>query len=200
MIKTIMMKILCLLFFFFTPWTTIHSQNDVKTEILNLLKERDKQIKSLVGPEGTSHTELQRENLKNIINDIVDYRFMAKIALQSTYDDISKEQREEFVDLFSGIIRNHSLNNLDIYRAVVTYDDVDVNGTQVRVKTTAVLSNVRTPVTYDMEKRNGVWYITDMAVDNVWTAESYRRSFQNMIRRRGFDALLDNLRRRAAEA
>jgi phospholipid transport system substrate-binding protein len=65
------------------------------------------------------------------------------------------------------------------------------------VETTAIFNNVRTPVWYALEKRGTGWVITDMAVDNVSTAESYRRSFQSVIRRRGFDGLLENLRRRA---
>jgi phospholipid transport system substrate-binding protein len=167
------------------------------TELQKLMELRDQQIKTLVGPKGTAHTSVQTEKLKDIINGIIDYKSMAKIALQSTYDTITEEQRKEFVDLFSSIIRDQSLNKLDIYRAAVVYEKIDVNGNIAVVHTTATLDNVRTPVTYNMERRGTDWFITDMAIDNVSTAESYRRSFQNMIRRRGFDALLENLRTRA---
>lgn len=166
-------------------------------ELRRMMDQRDRQIKDLVGPEGTTHTDAQREKLKDIINGIIDYGAMARIALQQTYETITAEQRNEFVDLFSNIIRDQSLNKLDIYRAQVTYDKIEVNGNSALVVTTATLDNVRTPVSYTMERRNGNWFITDMAIDNVSTAESYRRSFQNVIRRRGFDALLDNLRNRA---
>jgi phospholipid transport system substrate-binding protein len=166
-------------------------------ELQKLMELRDQQIKTLVGPKGTVHTTDQTEKLKDIINGIIDYKSMAKIALQSTFETISEEQRTEFVDLFSTIIRDQSLNKLDIYRASVVYEKIDVSGSTAVVQTTATLDNVRTPVTYNMERRGADWFITDMAIDNVSTAESYRRSFQNMIRRRGFDALLENLRTRA---
>lgn len=167
------------------------------SDLQKMMEQRDKQIKALVGPKGINHTSDQTEQLKNIINGIIDYQSMAKIALQSTFDTISDEQRKEFVELFSSIIRDQSLNKLDIYRATVIYEKIDLNGNDAIVHTTAILDNVRTPVTYNMEKRGSDWFITDMAIDNVSTAESYRRSFQNMIRRRGFDALLENLRTRA---
>lgn len=122
---------------------------------------------------------------------------MARIALQETYNSITEAQRTEFVELFSTIIRNQSLNKLDIYRAQVAYNDIKVEGSKATVVTTATLDNVRTPVSYEMEKRGSSWFITDMAIDNVSTAESYRRSFQNVIRRRGFDALMDTVRKRA---
>lgn len=167
------------------------------SEIQKLMDQRDKQIKELVGPEGTEHTDAQREKLKDIINGIIDYDAMARIALQETYNTITEAQRTEFVELFSTIIRNQSLNKLDIYRAQVAYNDIKVEGSKATVITTATLDNVRTPVSYEMEKRGSSWFITDMAIDNVSTAESYRRSFQNVIRRRGFDALMETVRKRA---
>jgi len=49
-----------------------------------------------------------------------------------------------------------------------------------------------------MERRDSEWMITDMIIDEVSTVESYNRQFQSIIRQRGFDALMDSLRRRAA--
>lgn len=176
----------------------VQGQAITPDQVRNLMDERDQQIKSLLGPEGSEFTEEQRDELRSIINDIIDYDAMARIALQDTYNSITVDQRTEFVNLFGSIIRDQSLNNLDIYRAEVIYDDIVVDSNKASVKTTAVLRNVRTNVSYEVEKRGEDWFITDMAIDNVSTAESYRRSFQNMIRRRGFDALLQNLRNRAA--
>ena len=189
-------KILLLLFagFLFTHSAIAQSSSEIRS----MMNERDKEIKALVGPEGTTHTDEQKEKLKDIINGIIDYGAMAKIALESTFDTISDEQRTEFIDLFGTIIRNQSLNKLDIYRASVEYNQIDIDNNTALVKTTATLDNIRTPVSYSMEKRDNTWYITDMSIDNVSTAESYRRSFQNVIRRRGFDALLESLRKRAA--
>jgi phospholipid transport system substrate-binding protein len=166
-------------------------------EIKQLMQERDKEIKALVGPKGTTHTEEQKEILKDIINDVMDYASIAKYALQDTYDELSSEQRSEFIDIFSTIIRDQSLNSLDIYRADVEYLDIRVEGEKATVETIAVLENVRTPVTYDLAEKGDAWVVTDMTIDNVSTAESYRRSFQNIIRRRGYDALLTSLKRRA---
>lgn len=186
---------LTILITFFTFLGTLIAQGS--SEIQRLMDQRDKQIKELVGPEGTEHTDAQREKLKDIINGIIDYDAMARIALQETYNTITEAQRTEFVELFSTIIRNQSLNKLDIYRAQVAYNDIKVDGSKATVVTTATLDNVRTPVSYQMEKRGSNWVITDMAIDNVSTAESYRRSFQNVIRRRGFDALMETVRKRA---
>jgi phospholipid transport system substrate-binding protein len=168
------------------------------TQIRALLEERDAEIKALMGPKGSEYTDQQRDQLKDIINGIIDYRAMASTALGATYDTLSVEQRDEFVDVFSSIVRDQSLNKLDIYRAEVTYQSIRVDRDSAQVKTMAQLENVRTPVIYQMKNRGDAWVITDMIIDDVSTAESYRRSFQNIIRKRGYDTLLESLKKRAA--
>lgn len=169
-------------------------------EIKNLLEQRDEQIKELMGPEGTEYTDDQRSELKEIINGIIDFEAMAKEALDDTFNTISEEQRTEFVELFSTIVRDQSLNKLDIYRAKVTYNSITANGDEARVETLAQLDDVRTPVNYDMQKKNGEWYITDMEIDDVSTAGSYNRQFQRIINQKGFDSLMTSLRKRADRA
>ena len=169
-------------------------------DVRSLLEERDDQIKELVGPEGTEYTDDQRQRLKEIINGVINFEAMAKEALEETYDTISTEKRTEFVDLFSTIVRDQSLNKLDIYRAKVTYQDIQVEGAEARVETLAQLENVRTPVNYEMEYQNGEWVIIDMEIDDVSTASSYNRQFQRIINQKGFEPLLESLRKRAAKA
>jgi len=174
--------------------TAKNEQNEIK----NLLVQRDNEIKDLIGPEGSKYTDQQKNKLKKIINDIVDYNAMAKVALQKTYDTLSVSQRKEFVNVFSQIIRDQSLNKLDIYRANIDYKNIAVNNDTAYVKTIATLKDVRTPVAYRMKKENGNWFITDMIIDNVSTAESYKRSFQSYLRKKSYNSLLATLKKRAA--
>lgn len=179
--------------------SAVYAQSEAD-QIRDMLDRRDDEIKELLGPSGNEYTQEQREQLKDIVNDVIYYRAMARTALGNTFDEISEEEREEFVSLFATIIRDNSLNSLDIYRADVNYGNIEVNGESARVETTAEMEDVRTAVDYDMIKTDGEWRIIDMTIDDVSTADSYNRQFQSIIRQRGFDALLDSLRRRAARA
>lgn len=177
--------------------TELYAQ-DSGQQIKQMLENRDQEIKKLLGPEGSEYTDAQTEELKAIINGIIDFEAMSKTALDKTYDSISEDERKEFIELFSTIIRDNSLKKLDIYRAKVTYKEIQVEGDHALVKTMAELDDVRTPVDYQMQKKNGEWVITDMSIDDVYTAESYRRQFQRIINRRGFSSLMETLRKRAA--
>lgn len=192
-----MKTFLALLITFFALADTGLAQNNSE-DIRQMLESRDNEIKELLGPSGNEFSQEQRDRLKDIINGIIYYPAMAKVALGDTYDEIGEETREEFVDLFATMIRDNSLNRLDIYRADVNYNDITVNGELATVNTTAQLEDVRTSVDYKMEIINDEWRITDMSIDEVSTADSYNRQFQSIIRKRGFDALMESLRRRAA--
>lgn len=194
-----MRRLTLILFVTFMSFNSVLAQS-ADQEIRNLLDERDEQIKKLMGPEGTEYTDEQRAELKEIINGIIDFEAMAKGALDETYTTISEEQRTEFVDLFATIVRDQSLNKLDIYRAKVTYNNITSNGEEARVETLAQLDDVRTPVNYDMQKKNGEWFITDMEIDDVSTVNSYNRQFQRIINQKGFDSLMNSLRKRADRA
>lgn len=184
-------------FLFIQPAESRAQKNEASVK--QLLEDRDEEIKELMGPKGTEYTQEQREKLKNIINGVIDYRAMAQFALLDTYDDLSVEEREEFVNLFSTIIRDQSLNKLDIYRAEVKYEEITVDGSEAEVRTIAQLENVRTPVGYKMEYTDNEWVVTDMIIDDVSTAESYQRQFQKIIRQKGYDSLLETLEKRAAK-
>lgn len=192
-----MKTFLALVITLFTFSGTVLAQNGSE-EIKQMLESRDNEIKELLGPSGNDFSQEQRDRLKDIINGIIYYPAMAEVALGDTYDEIEEETREEFVDLFATMIRDNSLNRLDIYRADVDYNNIAVNGETAMVNTTAQLEDVRTSVDYKMEVIDDEWRITDMSIDDVSTAESYNRQFQSIIRKRGFDALMDSLRRRAA--
>jgi phospholipid transport system substrate-binding protein len=196
------MSRILLLFTFFalisSGFTVEQSSQNEADEIRTLLESRDDEIKDLLGPEDTEYTQEQRDRLRSMINDIIDFESLAAYALGNTYTEISDDEREEFVELFATIVRDQSLNRLEIYRAEVSYEEIEVVNGSAKVYTIARLENVRTPVDYTMKKENDVWVITDMIIDEVSTAESYNRQFQSIIRQRGFDALLESLRRRAA--
>ena len=171
--------------------------SDAAADVRELMESRDQKIKQLLDNEGTNNSTNQRDELKDIVNGIIDFNEMAKTALEATYDTISVEERTEFVQLFSSIIRDQSLANLEIYRATVSYERIEGTKDSVYVETLAEWDNIRTPVHYILSRSSGEWRIEDMSIDDIFTAESYNRQFQRIIRSRGFDDLMSTLRNRA---
>jgi phospholipid transport system substrate-binding protein len=167
---------------------------DRAAEIRTLLEQRDRQIKQLLGNR-TTLTEGQKDQLKGMINDVIDFQAMGSAALGSFWNTLTPAQRTEFVAVFGDIVRTQSLADLEVYRATVRYEAINVQGNTARVVTQTTYNRTTTKVEYVMGFSQR-WRVYDLILDGVSTVEGYARSFQSVIRNRGFEALMTSLRRK----
>jgi len=168
------------------------AENDA---IRSMLEEREAEIKTILGQD-KELSDAQMDALRTAVNDMFDFGAMGRAALGRHWDELSADRQQEFVDVFAEIVRYQSLGDVDIYRADVTYEDITVSGNEARVVTTTVYKDVPTIVEYKLQRADDTWLATDVVLDEVSTVEGYSRSFQSYIRKRGFDALMDNLNKR----
>ncbi len=169
-----------------------------EAEIRQMLEERDQEIKSILSG-GSNYTPQQRERLRELIGGVIDFRAMGQTALGPHWDELSEEQRQEFIEVFRDVVQAQSMSDLEVYNSRVTFDQIDVQGDSAFVRTFTQYEGTRTPVDYVLTYRDGQWLAEDIIVDNVSTAEGYARSFQTVIRKRGFDALMESLRKKRQE-
>ncbi len=163
--------------------------------IRDMLEERETEIKAILGQDDEL-SEAQMDALREAVNSMFDFGAMGRAALGRHWDELPEARQQEFVAVFSEIVRYQSLGDVDIYRAAVTYEDITVSGNEAHVMTTTVYKEVPTTVEYKLQRADNTWLATDVILDEVSTVEGYSRSFQSYIRKRGFDALMDNLNKR----
>ncbi len=167
-------------------------------EIREMLEGRDQQIKDILS--GTDdYTTEQRTQLKELINGVIDFEVMGQRALGTHWEDLEEEQQREFVSVFQDVVRAQSMSDLGVYNSKVTYDQIEVHDDSAFVRTRTKYKGRTTPVEYVLERRDGEWRAEDIIVDGVSTAEGYARSFQTVVRQRGFETLMKSLRKKRAE-
>lgn len=188
-------SILLMTFLFVAASPALARQADESASIRSMLEQREADIKQILGDSDTLSDE-QESALRAAVNDMFDFGSMGREALGRHWDEISETQQTEFVDVFAEIVRYQSLADVDVYRANVTYDDITVDGASAHVVTTTTYKDVPTKVEYALVRSGEAWLATDVVLDDVSTVEGYSRSFQSYVRKRGFDALMDNLNKR----
>lgn len=168
-------------------------------EIEQLLRQRDREIKAILGSSGQP-TAQQRERLRTVVNQAIDFEAMARTALGPYWNELSPQQRSAFVDRFGAVVRQQSLADLNLYRAQVSYEGVDVSGNTAVARTIAAYDGNRARVDYTLHRTGGDWKVTDIIIDGTGTAEGYARSFQRVLRRdgvqQGYARLMQSLERR----
>jgi phospholipid transport system substrate-binding protein len=179
--------------------------SDREAEIRQILDQRDREIKSILGTQ-SSFTDAQRQELKTLVNGLIDFRAMGRTALGPYWNDLSYNQQVEFVDVFGEVVKEQSLSNLKPYRAPVTYEKIRVAGDSAHVETISRQASERIPVVYDLVYREGgddeagEWRARDIVVDEVSTVGGYERSFRRIIQRHGYDALVNSLRKKLEDS
>ena len=163
--------------------------------IRTMLEQREAEIKDILGTD-TDLSDGQMEALRSAVNGMFDFGAMGQAALGRHWGELTADKQQEFVDVFAEIVRYQSLADVDIYRANVTYEDITVTGQEAHVVTTTVYKDVPTVVEYKLQRSDDIWLATDVVLDEVSTVDGYSRSFQSYIRKRGFEALMDNLNKR----
>lgn len=163
--------------------------------IRSMLEQREAEIKTILGDD-QELSDAQMEALRAAVNGMFDFGSMGREALGRHWDEVSAEQQQAFVDVFAEIVRYQSLADVDIYRAQVSYEDITVTGDEAHVVTTTVYRDVPTVVEYTLRRSGEDWLATDVILDEVSTVEGYSRSFQSYVRKKGFDALMENLNNR----
>lgn len=166
-----------------------------EADIRAMLEQRDKELKKLLGTSGEVPAA-KKEQLRNLVNDLIDFGSMGESALGTFWAPLTAAQKTEFVRVFSEIVREQSLADVDIYRAAVRYDGIKASKSSARVTTTTTYKNVAAMVEYDFVLKGAKWRAKDIIIDKVSTVEGYSRSFQSVIRKRGFDGLMTSLNKR----
>jgi len=194
--RTLAVGILTSILYLFVVGGAVESYGQsTEADIRQMLEERDREIKSILGGD-KEYTHRQRERLQELINGVVDFRAMAQTALGPHWDTLSTDRRDKFVSVFRDVVRAQSMSDLGVYNSDVTFDQITVQGDSAYVRTVTTYEGAQTPVEYVLSRKEDGWYAEDIIVDEVSTAESYARSFQSVVRKRGFAALMESLRKK----
>jgi len=167
---------------------------DIEAEVRAFITQRDQEIKDAV--RGMETDPSLREVARSLINDQIDFEEMGKRSLGRYYEDLTSEERLEFIEVFGGIVRSQSLGDLSVYEAPITIRSVTVNEEQASVNTTATIREDDLEVVYHLHRKGDGWWLYDIVIDGVGTVEGYSVSFQTYLRKRGFEAFMQSLRKK----
>jgi len=168
---------------------------------LAVIKARNNTIKKIIDNAGDNIDDQTREKLKDIINELIDFRELSRLALGKYWKERTEKEKEEFTNVFRKLIRNSSVKKLEVYRADrIKYESPEIDGDKVTVTTIAYKGRKNVEIVYKMHRVDGEWKIYDMVIDGLSTARNYRGSFYKQIAKTSYQAMYDKLVKRLAEA
>ena len=148
----------------------------------------------------------RRDKIRNILLSVVDMPTIGALTLARYKKDFSKEQFDEFLDLFSRLLFSTYISHLEKYSGekVVTLRVRDMGSRssrvqRVEVQTEAVSDTKKIPINYRMITKGGQWKFYDVYVEGVSLVLNYRTQFGEILRTKSAADLLKRMAEKVQE-
>jgi phospholipid transport system substrate-binding protein len=129
----------------------------------------------------------------------LNFREMAKRCLPSTWSKLNRSQQDEFVKVFSGLLKASYANHLDEFaKTKVDYqgETNKCDGCEVRI--VVLRPNDKIPVNFRLMQEPQGWMIYDMVIEGVSLVDNFRNQFSAMIQEFSYNELVSRLKERLA--
>ena len=146
------------------------------------------------------------QQVTRMLSGLLDYEELAKRALSNHWDGLEEAQRSEFVSILEQLVeRNYRANLQRTLSFEVRYEGAEAQGDAVLVRTEArSRENRRAPpvsIDYLMQREGRGWRVFDVTVDDgLSMVQNYRRQFDRIIEREGWDGLMQRMRDRLEQS
>lgn len=158
-------------------------------EVLRIVREKE-----LKQPE---KAEERRHLLENVVAARFDYSEMSRRALGAPWNQLTDQQKQEFVDLFRTLLTNSYADKIETYSGEgVQYLHERTEKEYAEVRTKVLSGKTEIPLDYRMIHRADDWRVYDVVVDGVSLVNNYRGQFTKILRASSYSDLVDQLRKK----
>ena len=173
-------SILILIFLFISP-----SAAFCERPVDQLKKAIDQVIDILKDPAYAGSTrESRHKKIMTIINNIFDFKEMAKRILARNWNRFTSQEQKEFSALFGEFLSENYLGKIQKEfkgEKVVYLGEEILTAEKASIKTKIIRSNVEIPVDYSMLLRDNTWRVYDVKIENVSLLKNYRSQFSEIL-------------------
>ena len=159
-------------------------------EVIRILK--DVELKK------AGRAEERRLLLEKVIGGRFNYEEMSRRALGAQWNKLSDKERQEFVDLFKGLLSGTYADKIEGYSGEqVHYLNERLEADYAEVRTRVASDKTEIPLDYRLLNKSGDWRVYDVVVDGVSLVNNYRSQFTKIIRESSYADLLEKLREKS---
>lgn len=153
---------------------------------------------------GSAEEKSARDELKSIVNALIDYQELAKRALAQHWETLSRDKQTNFVATLRDLIEKNYVKqlrtNLDyqvLYKNEQVADDGATVSTVVKIKTRG--KSTESAIDYKLRKVGEKWQVFDVITDDVSMVKNYKSQFNKIITNEGYDKLIEKMKKRIGE-
>ena len=163
----------------------------------------DQVLTILNSPELRPEEKIQerRDQLRHALFARFDFEEMAKRALGSHWRRRSREEREEFVQLFTSLLERAYIDRIEAYnneRLAYTGEKLDGQYAEV-LSRMATRKGEEYSINYKVRLVNSEWKVYDVVIENISLVNNYRSQFHRVITKSSYEDLIRRLKEKQTE-
>lgn len=146
--------------------------------------------------------EARRRELREAVYPKFDFPEMARRSLGSHWQRRSPEEQREFVKLFTELVEDAYMTNLDGYqgeKVIIGGEKQDKEFAEVDTKI-ITKKGEEFAVNYKLRQAGNDWKIYDVVIENISLVNNYRSQFNRVIAQSSFDDLFRKMKDKQFEA
>jgi phospholipid transport system substrate-binding protein len=155
----------------------------------------------------TSRAGVRRDKLFELIEPHFDFKEMSRRSLGSHWNSITEPQKVEFVSVFSDLLAKTYLSYLETVKpgmVAVLSEEIKPSASIGSYGVAVVKTDVKHkgevfPIHYKLVERSNGWKVYDIVIENIGLVSNYRSEFAGVLRKDGFDGLIDRLRKKKSK-
>lgn len=177
------------------------SMAGMRNSPVDIVKARNLAVEKILAATNDDVDAETKEELKEVINGFIDFRELSRLSLGKYWKKRTEQEKRDFVNVFSQLIKRSSVKKLEIYKAdSIVYEQPEIAETKAKVTTVAYKGRKEVEIQYKMHKVNEEWLVYDMVIDGVSTARNYRDSFYKQIAKSSYKEMYDKLVKKLAKS
>ena len=127
---------------------------------------------------------------------------MSKRILATHWKDRSKEEKDEFISVFSDLLMGSYIGKIESYtNEKVTYDKeiLKGGGKYGMVNTQIITTNVNIPIDYKLIQKSNKWVVYDVVIEGVSFVSTYRSQYNKIITGESYASLIKQMKQKLDE-
>ncbi|WP_083928838.1 MlaC/ttg2D family ABC transporter substrate-binding protein [Geopsychrobacter electrodiphilus] len=144
--------------------------------------------------------EAKKQKISGTVQKYLSVESLSQRTLGVYWRQASADQLKHFMSLYVQILEQTYLNRVDDYSGgKVDYLQELIHKDKAILDTEFVSPERKISVKYKMLEMNGVWQIYDVLIEGVSLVRSYRSSYNEILRKEGFDGLFKRMDEKLAQ-
>jgi phospholipid transport system substrate-binding protein len=140
------------------------------------------------------------QRLIDVSRERFDFNEMSKRVLGKTWRKIGKDERAEFVDLFTHLLQFAYIGKLEDYTGQgVIFKQQRIRGKRAEVKTIIADAQKSVSVSYIMLLEGDQWMVYDVVIEGVSLVRNYMEQFRQIIRKEKYNGLVKQVKTKITE-